>query len=377
MARPAKFEETISISKQPIAGIALYQTDTRGQKRELTIDEMLDELEKSEVRQARKEELLTRIRERITKADEAKKPPTNRNPKRYLVDPETGRIDVDEEEGEYTYKDALLTSASIKGKGGQFDDAIGLINAARTLAEGSKPAVEEKKKEYYVDPDTGIIHHDPENGEYTLAEARTVSQSMRKAANQPVANYYVDPDGNVHQLQPGEPAVVKQRTESSTPKIFLIDQKGDLQESEAGKPIIVRVEPAPGSGMPPMYPFPVMDAAGKPVVGQDGQPVYANLEPMLKYLGFQGEQRRADERHTALMGLVQTAKENLPDGILALREAAAEAKGSSTGKTAQQQVYECGECHSKFSLTREPAEGETVACPKCGHSWSPEEVAAA
>ncbi|MBA7682238.1 hypothetical protein ES703_90587 [subsurface metagenome] len=378
MARKANFEETISISKQPVAGVTLYQTDARDQKRDLTIDEMLDELEKSELRQARKEELLTRIRERVTKVEDAKKPPTNRNPKRYLVDPETGIIDVDDEEGEYTYKDALLTSASIKGKGGQFDDAIGLINAARTLAEESKPAVEEKKKEYYVDPDTGIIHHDPENGENTLSEARTLSQSIQRTQTQPLPTYFIDAEGNKHALQPGEPAVIKQQPSPSLPqKTFIVRQTAEgivAEEHDLGKPIIINT-PGSGANMPPMMPFPVMDGEGKPVVGQDGQPVYANLEPMMKYMGFQGEQRRADERHSALMGLVQTVKENLPDGIQAIREAAAEARESSKGKTPQQPPgYECGECHTKFTLTREPVEGENVKCPNCGKEWPREEV---
>ena len=76
------------------------------------------------------------------------------------------------------------------------------------------------------------------------------------------------------------------------------------------------------------------------------------------------------------MGLVQTVKENIPDGIQALRDAAADARGSSKGKTPQQQpqVYECNQCHTKFTLEREPVEGENVKCPKCGQEWSREEI---
>ncbi|MBA7545505.1 hypothetical protein ES705_37874 [subsurface metagenome] len=147
------------------------------------------------------------------------------------------------------------------------------------------------------------------------------------------------------------------------------------EEHDLGKPIIIN-NPAPGLNMPPMMPFPVMDGEGKPVVGQDGQPVYANLEPMLKYMGFQGEEKRADERHSALMGLVQTVKENIPDGIQALRDAAADARRSAGGKTSQQQPqeYECNQCPTKFTLEREPVEGEKVKCPKCNQEWSKEEI---
>ena len=378
MAREPKFGGTIFYSKEPIAGITLYQ----GSRPEQSLEEMFTELEKADLREARKLELLNRLKARALKAEkerlDAQKAlaPSDEgkisSSKRYLVDPETGKIDVVDEDGEYTYKDALLVSASIKGRAGHYDDALKLIEAFKALVNVGSPKAEERKKEFYVEPETGVIVKDPENGEYTLAEARTISQSMRKAANLPPANYYVDPDGNVHQLQPGQPVVVKQRTEPSAQKIFLIDQKGNLQESEAGKPIVVRVESTPSSNIPPMYPFPAMGADNKPILGSDGKPVYVDIEPMLKWLGFQSEQKRADERHNALMGLTQTIKENLPIGMEAFSRAASEVKGKTPESTTQQ--YECGSCHTKFTLPREPGEDEKVICPKCGQEWTGKEV---
>lgn len=252
------------------------------------------------------------------------------------------------------------------------DDIIKIVNAVR---EWSGQGAQGGQKSYIVrEGEEGAIVQEVEPGKPVVLSG--------SQANKPSQTFFVDNEGNVKQAQPGEPIVIRHQP-PPTPapgKTFIVRQTSEgivVEEHDLGKPIIIN-NPAPGSGMLPTYPFPVMDAAGKPVVGEDGQPVYANLEPMLKYLGFQGEQRRADERHSALMGMVQTVKENLPDGIQALREAAADARKGSQGKTPQQgQVYECGECHTKFSLTREPAEGETVACPKCGHSWSPEEVACA
>jgi len=382
MAREPKFGGTIFYSKEPIAGITLYQ----GSRPEQSLEEIFTELERADLREARKVELLNRLKTRALKAEaerveaeralhtagEVKTGVSLANPKRYLVDPETGKIDVADEDGEYTYKDALLVSASIKGKTGHYDDALTLIEAAKKLISAGSPKTEERKKEFYVEQETGVIVKDPENGEYTLAEARTISQSMRKAANLPPANYYVDPDGNVHQLQPGQPVVVKQRTEPSAQKIFLIDQKGNLQESEAGKPIVVRVEPAPTSNMPPMYPFPAMGSDGKPILGSDGKPVYVDIEPMLKWLGFQDERRRADERHNALMGLTQTIRENLPLGIEAFQRAVSEVGGKAPESAVQQ--YECSSCHTRFTLPREPGENEKVICPKCGHEYLGKEV---
>jgi hypothetical protein len=130
-----------------------------------------------------------------------------------------------------------------------------------------------------------------------------------------------------------------------------------------------------------MMPFPVIGSDGKPVVDQNGQPVYANIEPMMKWLGFQGEQRRANERHGALMDLVQTVRENVPDGIQALRAAAEEtrAKGKTEGTkqeaAAAPQAYECGQCKTQFTLPT--TEGWTnLKCPNpaCGKVWTREEV---
>ena len=109
MASKKTGDVVYNITTKPVAGFSLYRDV---EKKELSIDEMLLELEKSEIRDARREELLAKLRERVAGTKKEEKPV---NPKRYLVDPETGRVDVDEEEGELTYKDALLVSAETKG----------------------------------------------------------------------------------------------------------------------------------------------------------------------------------------------------------------------------------------------------------------------
>jgi hypothetical protein len=112
------------------------------------------------------------------------------------------------------------------------------------------------------------------------------------------------------------------------------------------------------------------------VVDRDGHPVYANIEPMLKWLGFQSEQRRADERHTTLMGLAQTVRENLGDGIQALKAAATEiqkTKQQPPPKLETPQAYECGNCKTQFALPT--TEGwQTLKCPKCEQTWTRKEV---
>lgn len=376
---------TIAYTKQPIAGVTLYQ-DRR--VTDPTIEEMLEELEKTEIRDVRKDELLKKIRTRVLDIGKEVKTPTDqRNPKRYLVDPETGRVDVDEEEGELTYKDALLVSASIKGKSGQFDDAITLITTVKSLEEAGQPKPTEKPKEYYVDLETGIIVHDPDNGEFTLSEARAVSQSMKKSTtpeSQPPPGFYVDDEGNIQELKLGQPIVVK-KVVREPGKTYLLNPEGEVVEQEAGKPIIIKVQPVPQAfNLPATMPFPVFGADGQPAYDKDGKPIYANLEPVMKWMGFQAEQRRADERHSALVGMVQTVRENFGDGIAALKAAAGEIKSGTGAKTPapapqqpapQQQAFSCGACQTKFSPPEGWA-GQPLKCPNpdCGREYTKEEL---
>ena len=233
-----------------------------------------------------------------------------------------------------------------------------------TAARGDKTP----PKCYVVTPgEEGTIVQEVETGSPLV-----IPQS---GGSKPGPTYVVNQaDGSVKPLNPGEPIVLKQPAPIPQ-KAYVVrqtEQGAALEEHDLGKPIIINASP-PSSNTPPMLPFPVMGSDGKPVTGQDGQPVYANLEPMLKWLGFQSEQKRADERHQTMMGLAQTIKENLPVGIEAFSRAVAEVKeGKGEESTAQQ--YECGECHTKFTLPRQPGEEEKVICPSCKHEWTGKEV---
>ena len=97
-------------------------------------------------------------------------------------------------------------------------------------------------------------------------------------------------------------------------------------EQEAGKPIVIKVQGPSGSGMP-ILPFPVMGSDGQPVVDKEGKPVYANLEPMMKYMEFQNEQRRADESHKTKLEIATGFKDLLGKAGTALSHMAEEEEG--------------------------------------------------
>jgi len=116
------------------------------------------------------------------------------------------------------------------------------------------------------------------------------------------------------------------------------------------------------------------------IKGPDGSPIVMDLGQVIDWRRFQNDERRADERHGALVGLAQTVRENFGDGISALKAAAEDVKGTSKSKTAesppqQPQVFECGDCHTTFGAPAEWA-GEPIICPnpKCGRQYTKEEL---
>ncbi len=276
--------------------------------------------------------------------------------------------------GDLTYHDAVdlakiraaarrpVPGAQTSAPQSTADEIIKIVTAVKELTG------EKGQKSYVVTQgEQGAVVREVEPGQPLVVPSPTASRA---------ATYVVD-GGEVRELKPGEPLVIKQQAAAPpTSKTFVVRQTSEgivAEEHDLSKPIIINPSPSPSL---PGFPFPVMDSDGKPVLGSDGQPVYANIEPMLKYMGFQGEQRRADERHVALMGLAQTVKENLPAGVEAFKRAVEETRGGPKSSEEAPLTYECGECHTKFALARAPQAGEKVACPKCGHEWTAEELTA-
>ncbi|MBA7484040.1 hypothetical protein ES707_19560 [subsurface metagenome] len=119
-------------------------------------------------------------------------------------------------------------------------------------------------------------------------------------------------------------------------------------------------------------------SAGVPVQvrGPDGKPLVMDLGQVINWKKFEGEERRADERQQALTGLGQTVRENIGDGIAAIKAAVEEAKstGAKTPPGSQPTTYECSDCHTQFAIPDVPY--ETVKCPnpQCGRVYTKEEV---
>jgi len=291
----------------------------------------------------------------------------------YIVE-ENNILRVGDGLGMFTFKQALQVVATKRGTIPQVapsqqwgpDEILKIVKAVQEFA----PAGAAAPKSYMVTQgEEGAIVQEVEPGKPVV---------LQQPARQPGATYMVNPDGEVKEMKSGEPIIIKQPAAATPPqKAFIVKQTPEgatvVEEHDLSKPIIINAG-APGGGLPAMYPFPAMGADGKPIVGQDGKPVYVDVEPMMKWMGFQSEQRRSDERHGAIMGLAQTMKENLPIAVEAFNRAVSEVKGKAPEESAQQ--YECGSCHKTFTLPRVPGEEEKVICPHCQQEWTGKEVTA-
>ncbi|MBA7631768.1 hypothetical protein ES703_39303 [subsurface metagenome] len=172
-----------------------------------------------------------------------------------------------------------------------------------------------------------------------------------------------------HIPQPGQPAQPKSFIEQITETITALSSLSQI--GPMLRPILGLPEPSSGNPASTALPVQLTDSQGNPVVMDLSH--YISLEK------FKGEERRAEERHGALVGLAQTARENIGDGVAALKAAAGEAKESTgskkTAEDQKQQVFRCGDCQQQFSAPLE-WKGEPLKCPNCGKEYSKEELVA-
>ncbi|MBA7469510.1 hypothetical protein ES707_04781 [subsurface metagenome] len=294
-----------------------------------------------------------------------------------------GDLDHDEAVRLSALRQAALARGGVQtGPGGQpatmgtmADEMTKVFNAVKEFL-----GPQAKGKSYIVKPgEEGYVVEEAEEGKPMLIPTPGGNTNPSKT-------YFVNSEGAVEDVT-GKPIVIKQPAPVSNPsgKTYLVKQTPEgmvTEEYEAGKPIIINaVPPSPGSNLPSMMPYPVIGSDGQPVYDKDGKPVYADLGPMMKWMGFQSEQRRLDERHQMLGGVVKTVRENFSDGIAAIKAAAEEAKGGTEAKTpaseSQPQVFKCGDCGTQFSPPAGWA-GQPIECPKalggCGRIYTKEEL---
>jgi len=363
MAREPKFRGTYGISLQPVAGVTAYQEKNVATK---SREEVLDELEKGEALDARQDAVTAKLQ---------KKAAAIRNPTCWNVDPETGAISKDEEGGQYTQAEAMMISASIKGKAGQYDAAIALINAAKELVPTNQPAVAERPKEFLVDPETGAITRDPENGEYTLSEARTISYSIQKGKQEPQP--VQGQKSFLEKLDEVTKGLVSQRIASmlsggnSQPQAPADPVDEFFRRVDQVDKVRERFSPSGGGS----------NAQSLIQSGARSEVVKLLLEDERERLRMQLQHEADVEKNKHLGTLASTVKDNFGDGVRALMMAAqdiqkggvAAAPKAQAEQASEAQSFQCTKCNNAFGV---PAtEGwEVVGCPHCGAQYTRQQV---
>lgn len=217
----------------------------------------------------------------------------------------------------------------------------------------------------------------------------------------PAIIYAVDNEtGEVKQMQPGEPVVVKQAPhQAPSSVVWVYDQAGQLQRMEVkpGEPVmlpppaprqqsqaIVVVDPATGvvQHIPPGEPIIVKQSApqqtsmvdlSKLLPGADGQIPFRDSLEWFKTIQTM---RHEDEMHKAKLGLVETAKEEFPRALRAYtrsKEQTAEPpqQGNAPQLQAAMNYRQCSACGMVFGV---PKGIEHFMCPnpECPNNRQPE-----
>ena len=138
MDRGPKFIGTIAYSEKPVAGLTLYEA-----RRPKTLEEEIEELDRSDIAETRRRELLTKIKTRAVEAEQRLRDlEGNRSgdknikaevtkPKRYNV-VEGNPFPIEDEDGQYTFSQAAtLLAIQNRSKGGD----TGAIELAKALKE--------------------------------------------------------------------------------------------------------------------------------------------------------------------------------------------------------------------------------------------------
>jgi hypothetical protein len=349
--------------------------DVEGIRRPPTIRDFIDDIRKRrlETVEYQKEiaELLGGGGEAPRTAVVVKEEKKEDRTKHYNVDPKTGEISVDEEEGEYTRRDAQLVSLSIAARRGEYDRVMEVINAMK----GGKPADSDSRPREYVVDDIGQVDRDPENGEYTLVEAREIARS-RRAANTPQVETVDKKDlellkGSIKEDLKAtvieEVGKVQLRTTGSTPKEteppFTLNEKGEVQVRKGA--MLTVAEAMLYTNMMNR------DKEGRLFKDKDG--MVMDLPSWLTVSKHEREEDRKDAVNNEVVDLFKLGKQELPSLLASLKNLttskhAKEAldkggwgkKGSAEITGVQQTT--CAGCGEKLYFSQTPA---ILSCTKC------------
>jgi len=128
-----------------------------------------------------------------------------------------------------------------------------------------------------------------------------ITQSQGGGKQQP--SFFVDGEGNTHEVQPGQPIIIKQPAAAVNPQQgqqYLIDKtSGQVTQIQPGQPIVIQAAPAQSQ----MSPIQVMD--------KDGKPMVLDLATFIKLEEHREKQKMDEESHQMKMEIAKGFKDLL------------------------------------------------------------------
>ncbi|MBW2560505.1 MAG: hypothetical protein JRE40_06575, partial [Deltaproteobacteria bacterium] len=214
------------------------------------------------------------------------------------------------------------------------------------VVPGSNPS---PGKTYYVNPQGEVQEVQP-------GEPIVIRQAAQPAP-QPAKSFYVDPQGNVRELQPGEPIVVRQVAQEPSPRTILIRPDGSTQEVSPGQPIIIERGTTPPEGTLPLQ-----------LTDDEGKPLASIRMPLSQFFNYQKEtarMRQDEEKHQATLGILGEIRKNIPQAVRAIDTfARTRGGGKAEGAELDLPCQHCGR-HNRVA-PGPPGSESTFTCEECG-----------
>lgn len=241
-----------------------------------------------------------------SKAEEAKKDGVGKRD--YILNEGYQPVYVGEKLGDLDKNEAFELSrswAAAKARGGQNATAGSMADEVTKVFGAFKELMGDKAqgKSYIVRPgEEGLQVEEIETN-----RPMVISQPQWGKQSPP---YFVDSEGNTHEVQPGQPIIIKQPAPqiNQPPGIqYLIDKaSGQITQVQPGQPIVIQSAPAQSQ----MSPIQVMD--------KDGKPMVLDLATFIKLEEHKEKQKRDDESHEVKMEIARGFKDLLKNAQSAM-----------------------------------------------------------
>ncbi len=227
----------------------------------------------------------------------------------YILNEDDVPTYVGEKNGSMDYKDAVDLArirAGSRGKDGRSGGAVSMADDMAKMFSVFKDFAGERSqgKSYLVQQsEEGLKVEEVDPG-------RPLVVSAGQGAGKQQPTYFVDHEGQTHEVQPGQPIIIKQPAPPAAAAAgsqYLIDRStGQVQQIQPGQPIIIQTSP-PASQLTPIQ-----------VTDRDGKPMVLDLGTFIRLEEHREKQRQDEESHQVKLEIAKGFKDLLKHAQSAL-----------------------------------------------------------